>query len=181
MNIAVVTSLYPTPAKPFEGVFAERRWTAMAAAGHSVRVIYPLPMAPLPIGRFAAIAKTPAHQRRGPIAVDHPRYLHLPRNARGNAQRFAKVALRMLRANLAGRRGVRLRLAGVGARHCCALCTQGALHYQRPRKRRLQVAGAPGWGRSWRRICAPAPVGSGVELDLVHTMDRLAADGRQGT
>ncbi|MEZ6002763.1 MAG: glycosyltransferase [Planctomycetota bacterium] len=183
MNIAVVTSLYPTPAKPFEGVFAERRWTAMAAAGHSVRVIYPLPMAPLPIGRFAAIAKTPAHQRRGPIAVDHPRYLHLPRNARGNAQRFAKVALRMLRAEpwpdvvVCDYAWPASALAPLLRAHApkvpCIINGRGSDV--------LQVAGEAGLGQELAENLRASAGWSGVSLDLVHTMDRLAADGRQGT
>jgi len=34
VRIAVLTSLYPSAIRPYEGIFAERRWTRMRARGH---------------------------------------------------------------------------------------------------------------------------------------------------
>jgi len=100
-DVAVVTSLYPSPPRPREGIFAERRWLGMAARGHTVRVVVPLPRSPLGnllggLGprHWAEIAAMPEREERGGLSVHRPRYLHLPGRARGNAQRFARTALK---------------------------------------------------------------------------------------
>ena len=92
MNVAVLTSLYPGPPKPWEGVFAERRWSGMAARGHRVRVVQPLPRSPWPLrGRYAALRAMPAYEERLGVPIERPRYLHFPRAHRANAARFATV------------------------------------------------------------------------------------------
>src|SRR5262245_43422465 len=98
LRIEVVTSLYPSEVHPVEGVFAERRWLEMLARGHEVRVTQPLPLAStwLPRARWRALARIPAHENRGGIPVERPRYLHLPGRARANATAFARAALRAL-------------------------------------------------------------------------------------
>jgi glycosyltransferase involved in cell wall biosynthesis len=98
MRIEVLTSLYPSPVHPFEGLFAERRWLAMRARGHEVRVTQPLPFASrlLPRARWRALARVPASETRGGIPVERPRYLHLPGRARANAAAFARAGLRAL-------------------------------------------------------------------------------------
>ncbi|MEZ6013713.1 MAG: glycosyltransferase [Planctomycetota bacterium] len=98
MDIAVVTSLYPTPARPFEGIFAARRWEGMLARGHRVSVVHPLPFAPLPLGKYREIARAPRRETRGGIEIVRPRHLHLPGRPRGNADRFARRALWVLDA-----------------------------------------------------------------------------------
>jgi glycosyltransferase involved in cell wall biosynthesis len=100
MRIEVLTSLYPTPLRPSEGIFAERRWQAMRARGHSVRVVQPLPWAPRALvgGAWREIACAPRRELRAGIEVERPRYLHLPGRARANARRFAQRASEVLAA-----------------------------------------------------------------------------------
>ncbi len=103
MRIAVLTSLYPSAPRPREGVFAERRWLGMRARGHEIAVVHPLPHAPRGAGWLAralgsadwdAIQGTPAREQRGGLALEHPRYLHWPGRALGNARRFARRGAR---------------------------------------------------------------------------------------
>jgi teichuronic acid biosynthesis glycosyltransferase TuaC len=98
MRISVLTSLYPGPPKPLEGIFAERRWLGMQQRGHRIRIVQPLPRAPGPLawGEWARIAAMPARERRSGIEVRRPRYLHLPRLARRNAAGFVRVGMRAL-------------------------------------------------------------------------------------
>ena len=104
MRIAVVTSLFPVPARPREGVFAERRWTGMVARGHEVCLFHPIPWAPpapldLLLGsERAGLARAPARQDCGGIDVRRPRYLHLPGQAASNAKRFARSTVSALNA-----------------------------------------------------------------------------------
>jgi glycosyltransferase involved in cell wall biosynthesis len=99
VRIGVLTSLYPTPARPFEGLFAERRWSRMAARGHAVRVVHGLPWSSRVVGPSAwrEIASAPASEVRAGVQVVRPRYLHVPRWTRSNARRFAVQGLRALR------------------------------------------------------------------------------------
>lgn len=88
----MLTSLFPSEVRPFEGIFAERRWSRMRRRGHEVRVVHPLPWAPLSLGRreWAQVrAMAPLEQRDG-LQVRRPRYLHVPRRALGNARAFAR-------------------------------------------------------------------------------------------
>jgi len=99
MRIAVVTSLFPSPPRPREGIFALERWRRMARRGHQVAVVHPQPHAPpLARGRWAEIAGMPAEEEREGLPITRPRYWHLPRRSRGNARRFAKAAARHLGA-----------------------------------------------------------------------------------
>lgn len=105
MRIAVVTSLFPIPARPREGVFAERRWRLLAQRGHEVRVVHPIPWAPpAPLDRLMGaerlgLARAPRRQALGELEVVRPRYLHLPGRAPGNARRFARAAFAELDAS----------------------------------------------------------------------------------
>jgi len=91
VRIGVLTSLYPTPARPLEGVFVERRWSRMVGRGHAVRVVHGLPWASRLVGPRAwrEIASAPAREVRSGVSVERPRYLHVPGRARANARRFA--------------------------------------------------------------------------------------------
>lgn len=99
MRIDVLTSLYPSPKAPFEGIFAARKWEGMAARGHGVRLVVPLPwaprlLAPLMSPERARIAASPAKETRAGIEVIRPRYLHIPKGGAKNADRFAAAGLR---------------------------------------------------------------------------------------
>ena len=98
MRIEVLTSLFPSRPRPYEGLFAERRWAGMRARGHEVHVVQPLPFATrfLPLARWRTLAEVPAHETRAGLEVERPRYLHLPGRARGNAAAFARAGLRVL-------------------------------------------------------------------------------------
>jgi len=95
MRIEVLTSLYPSAVHPVEGVFAERRWLGMRARGHEVGVTQPLPFASrfLPRARWRQLARVPAQETRGGIAIERPRYLHLPGRSRANAAAFARAGV----------------------------------------------------------------------------------------
>jgi len=100
MRIALVTSLWPAPSRPREGIFAEERWRRMVERGHEVRVVRPVPWwpvlcGPLPLGprSWREHADEPRREERGGIEVLRPRYLHWPRAPRANARRFAARAV----------------------------------------------------------------------------------------
>lgn len=99
MRIDVLTSLYPSPKAPFEGIFAARKWEGMAARGHEVRLVVPLPwapkiFAPLMSPERARIAASPAQETRSGIEIIRPRYLHIPKGGAKNADRFAAAGIR---------------------------------------------------------------------------------------
>lgn len=105
MKLAVLTSLFPSAQRPREGIFALRRWTAMAERGHEIRVVHPLPWAPpAPLGKWvgrpdwAAIALAPRVETIAGIAVRRPRFLHLPGRGLSNARRFGHVGAKAIRA-----------------------------------------------------------------------------------
>lgn len=181
MQITVVTSLYPTAARPFEGIFAARRWEGMLARGHAVRIVHPLPFAPVPMGRYRDIARTAREEVRGGIQIVHPRHLHVPGRPRGNATRFARRALARIE------RGPRpdivvcdyawpaaalapLLASGGVARIPCVVNGRGSDV--------LQVAGEAGLGADLAACLWAADGWCAVSQDLVDTMDRLA--GRTG-
>jgi len=101
MRIGVLTSLYPCPERPFEGIFAERKWLGLLARGHQVTLVHPVPWGPrwvaplLGEGR-AYLARIPRFEDRDGIKVARPRFLHLPGRAGGNAARFAAAGVRAL-------------------------------------------------------------------------------------
>ena len=93
LKISVVTSLYPSPPRPREGIFAEQRWVRLAERGHQVSVVHPQPLAPpFASGAWGEIRKMPATEMRSGLEVRRPRYLHLPGRAVGNSRRFARAA-----------------------------------------------------------------------------------------
>lgn len=99
MRIDVLTSLYPSPKAPFEGIFAARKWEGMAARGHEVRIVAPLPWAPRALAIFmsperARIATAPAVETRSGIEVVRPRFLHVPKAGAKNAERYASAGLK---------------------------------------------------------------------------------------
>ena len=100
-TIGVLTSLFPTPQRPREGIFALRRYEALVARGHTVILVQPTPRAPWPLGllaprRYGDLAKRPREEWLGSIYIHRPRYTHLPSAPLGNAHRFARAGLRQL-------------------------------------------------------------------------------------
>jgi len=190
MRIAVLTSLYPSAPLPFEGVFAERRWSGMAARGHAVRVVHPTPHAPLGavgaslaalLGRpqWRDIALRPRREQRGGIEIERPRYLHVPGLALRNARAFAR---RGVRAILAQDRPdvVVCDYAWPAAAAVPLLVGCGVPVLVSGRGSDvLQVAGVPVLAAELSRGLRSAGHWIGVSRDLVDSMDRLGdAPGR---
>lgn len=179
MRLGVLTSLYPGPARPYEGIFAERRWTGMQARGHDVRVVHPLPLAPpFARGRWRELAGLPAREVRAGVEVARPRYLHVPGLALRNARAFARTGLEELPARPdldavvcdyawpAAAAAPELRRRGIP----CVISGRGSdvlLVGAKPRLAGALAAGLSAAGH-W----------CGVSLDLVAAMDRLG--GRPG-
>jgi glycosyltransferase involved in cell wall biosynthesis len=181
MRITVVTSLYPGPSRPHEGLFAERRWQLMRARGHAVSVIHPLPWFPLTrgFGRRSELARMPGRELRAGIPVARPRYLHWPGSASANARRFARAALREL---LAGERPDVVVADYAWPASCLApeLATLSIPCVVSGRGSDvLQVAAQAELGAQLGRNLVAARHWCGVSADLVSAMDRLAcASGR---
>ena len=98
LDIAVLTSLFPSEVRPLEGIFAERRWRGMVERGHHVRVVQPTPRVPWPLGklfprRFGDLGARPEAEQRGPIGIARPRYTHVTGRGAANARAFAKAGM----------------------------------------------------------------------------------------
>jgi len=177
MRIEVLTSLYPSAVRPVEGVFAERRWLGMRARGHEVHVTQPLPLAArwLPRAHWRELARMARREVRGGIEVLRPRYLHLPRRARANAEAFARAGLRALAdrprpdavvldyAWPAAAAAPRLREARIP----CVVSGRGSDV--------LEVAGEAGLGDLLAFCLRAAGHWCAVSRDLLRHMDRLGA------
>ncbi|MCP3920334.1 MAG: glycosyltransferase family 4 protein [bacterium] len=177
MRITVVTSLYPSPPRPHEGIFAERRWRGMRARGHTVEVVHPQPRTPGPFARGAwgEIAAMPASEERSGIPVVRPRYWHVPRRARANARRFARAAL----AHVAAPDVVVCDYAWPASAIAPALAERGVPCVVGGRGSDvLQVAGEAGLAEELAHNLVSAGHWCAVSQDLVDAMDRLG--GRAG-
>ncbi len=187
MRVAVLTSLYPSAARPFEGIFAERRWLGMRARGHDVRVVQPLPFAPpaalaRALGRadWAAVAASPRVEQRGDLRVERPRYLHLPGRARGNAERFAARGVAAIAAEPAPDVVV-CDYAWPAAAAVPELAARGVPAVVSGRGSDvLQVAGEAGLGDELARCLRAARGWCAVSADLVQRMDVLAGPPGRG-
>ena len=67
MKVLVIATIFPSSARPQVGTFVHARLEALAARGHDLRVLSPVPWAPrwLRIGRWGAYAATPAEETWG--------------------------------------------------------------------------------------------------------------------
>ncbi|MEX1024322.1 MAG: glycosyltransferase [Planctomycetota bacterium] len=181
MRITVLTSLYPSPERPYEGVFAERRWVGMRDRGHAVGVVQPLPWAPGWIGgRRGELARRPATEQRAGIAIERPRYLHVPKLARRNAQAFARVGVRAI---LAGERPdvVVADYAWPASAAVRTLAAHGLPCVVNGRGSDvLEVAGEAGLGAELGANLAASAGWCAVSADLVARMDELAGQPGRG-
>jgi glycosyltransferase involved in cell wall biosynthesis len=187
MRVGVLTSLYPSAARPHEGIFAERRWIGMGARGHAVRVVQPLPLVP-PLAnvvgpeRWRDVAASPAREERGGVPIVRPRYLHLPGRARGNARRFARAGVRALLAPAATGppEVVICDYAWPASAAAPALAERGVPCVVNGRGSDvLQVAGEGGLAEELGRNLRAAGRWCAVSRDLALAMDRAAgAPGR---
>lgn len=185
MRIGVLTSLFPSPARPRQGIFAQRRWQKMAERGHEVRIVQPTPRAPWPLSvlspeRFGQHAARPRHGVRGGLDVSCPRYLHISGRSRGNARRFAASGFRALTGSAefspevvvcdyawpAAAAAPALRAAGIR----CVVSGRGSDV--------LEVAGEAGLGPELAHYLQVAGAWCAVSQDLVDAMDQLAGERR---
>lgn len=180
MRIVVLTSLYPSSVRPNEGVFAERRWAGMRSRGHDVRVVHPLPWAPLTLGRrdWSEIGRMAREEVRGGIEIERPRYAHVPRSARSNAGRFARCGVR---AVLARERPevVVADYAWPASSAAPSLAREGVACVVNGRGSDvLQVAETPALARELGANLRAAGHWCAVSRDLVERMDALAGSRR---
>ena len=100
MRLLTISSLYPNAAQPTHGVFVENRLRRIVAAGQaSARVIAPVPWFPLSnpaFGQYARFAAVPRREERHGLAIDHPRYVVVPRRMTWQPQAY----LRAIRAEV---------------------------------------------------------------------------------
>ncbi|QEH37844.1 Putative teichuronic acid biosynthesis glycosyltransferase TuaC [Aquisphaera giovannonii] len=94
MKILVLTNLYPSPIRPFEAPFNQRRFQAMAAH-HAVAIIAPIPWTDELKAGMCAAARPPAdrHMRRDEICIGHPRYVFTPKILRRWYGHFYKYSV----------------------------------------------------------------------------------------
>ena len=106
MRVLSLTTLYPHAGAPHHGVFVENRLSALAARGHELRIVAPVPWFPLsepPVLRralepYAVHARAPRTERRRGLRIDHPRYLLPPKMGMNVAP--ARLASAFLRGAL---------------------------------------------------------------------------------
>jgi glycosyltransferase involved in cell wall biosynthesis len=179
VNVGVLTSLYPGPPRPHEGIFAERRWTGMRARGHGIRIVHPLPRAPGPLARGAwrEIQEMPRREVRSGIPVARPRYLHLPGRALGNARRFARTGVRTLLAGAGTPDVVMCDYAWPAAAAVPLLCGIPCVVNGRGSDV-LQVAGEAELADELAHCLRAAGHWCAVSRDLVRAMDALAGEAR---
>lgn len=83
LRVLTFTTLYPNAARPQYAVFVENRLRQLLTSGEvSARVLAPVPYFPFAserFGRHAMFARVPREETRSGIAIDHPRYLVIPK------------------------------------------------------------------------------------------------------
>lgn len=188
MRIAVLTSLYPSPDAPFEGIFAARKWEGMAARGHDIEVVAALPwaprlLAPLLSAERARVARAPRRETRAGIPVRRPRYIHVPRGGASNAGRFASAGLgEVLRRDVPRPDAVVLDYAWPAAAAAPALAKQGTPTVINGRGSDvLQVRDVPALRASLARGLAAASALTAVSQDLLDAMGDLRAEADAGS
>jgi glycosyltransferase involved in cell wall biosynthesis len=83
VRLLTITTLYPNSVQPAHGIFVERRLLELIKAGQiTATVLAPVPWFPLKgerFGRYAALARVPARERRCGLEVHHPRFPVVPK------------------------------------------------------------------------------------------------------
>lgn len=98
----LLSSLYPSSARPNHGIFVETRLRELLKSGAvETRVVAPVPWFPSThpaFGDYAKYAATPEREERHGIQVEHPRYLLLPKVGMNSAPAsMARAALKAAR------------------------------------------------------------------------------------
>ncbi|HIJ82731.1 MAG: glycosyltransferase family 4 protein [Magnetococcales bacterium] len=83
MNILTFTTLYPSDSRPNHGLFVEHRIRRVAESEQvQLRVLAPVAWFPSShprFGNYAALARTPRHDQRFGLTIDHPRFPLIPK------------------------------------------------------------------------------------------------------
>lgn len=83
LKTLLVSTLYPSSARPVHGIFVETRLRELLKSGQvETEVIAPVPWFPSThpaMGEYALFARTPQHEIRNGISVHHPRYALPPK------------------------------------------------------------------------------------------------------
>jgi teichuronic acid biosynthesis glycosyltransferase TuaC len=107
IELVTFSTLYPNSAQPHHGIFVQNRLRHLVATGHvNARVVAPVPWFPFSgpfFGRYAKFAKVIPREIRAGLAVEHPRYLLLPKigmsTAPGSLASACYPALRRLQGD----------------------------------------------------------------------------------
>jgi glycosyltransferase involved in cell wall biosynthesis len=75
LSILTFTSLFPNSVEPTHGVFIEQRMKHVAALGHRITVVAPVPLAPA----GSNFGKVPDFEQFDGLEVHHPRYPLVPK------------------------------------------------------------------------------------------------------
>jgi glycosyltransferase involved in cell wall biosynthesis len=98
MKLLTFSTLYPNAQQPNHGLFVETRLRYLVASGQvQSRVVAPIPWFPLRgerWGQYAKYARVPARDERHGIAIEHPRYLALPKVGMNVAPHLMARAMR---------------------------------------------------------------------------------------
>jgi glycosyltransferase involved in cell wall biosynthesis len=83
MKLLTFSTLFPNAQQPNHGMFVETRLRYLVASGQvQSRVVAPVPWFPFSgarFGQYGKYAQVPAREQRNGLAVEHPRYLALPK------------------------------------------------------------------------------------------------------
>lgn len=83
IRVLTFTTLFPSAVRPGHALFVEQRLRHLVTTGEvDARVIAPVPWFPFidpRFGHYATLARTPRHEVRHGISVEHPRYPLLPK------------------------------------------------------------------------------------------------------
>ena len=80
ISILTATTLFPNSQQPSHGIFVETRLRHLTASGNvHARVLAPVPWAPPLLSRFRILRQIQDHEERSGLALEHPRYLVIPK------------------------------------------------------------------------------------------------------
>lgn len=102
LRAIVLSTLFPSQARPLFGTFVERQTLGLAARPDvELRIVVPRALPPFPLsqlGRYRTDARLPQQESWHGITLYRPRFLHLPRiGVRHDAAMMTRVLLPLLR------------------------------------------------------------------------------------
>jgi teichuronic acid biosynthesis glycosyltransferase TuaC len=102
LRVLVLSTLFPSRARPLFGTFVERQTLGLAARNDvEVQIVVPRGLPPMPfdrIARYHSDASLPAHEDWQGVPLYRPRFIHLPKiGARYDAPMLVRAVLPLLR------------------------------------------------------------------------------------